>query len=115
MSKNESNPDKPCNLYRYEALDELFASRIRLAVMALLAGCEEAEFTYLRDTIGASDGNLASHLRKLEDSGYVAYRKQFQGRKPSTLYRITDQGREALLVYSRRLAELLSSIPGGST
>lgn len=111
MSKNGNNP---ANLFNYEALDELFASRIRLATMALLAGCEEAEFTYLRDTIGTSDGNLASHLRKLEEAGYVEFRKQFKGRKPSTLYRITDQGREALLVYSRRLAELLSSIPGGA-
>ncbi len=101
MSENEKNP------YSYQAFDEMLSSRIRLAALALLAGCEEAEFTYIRDTIGTTDGNLASHLRKLEEAGYVEYQKRFIDRKPATFYRITDEGRKALLSYSRRLTELI--------
>lgn len=111
MQKNEKNP------YNYQSFDEMLSSRIRLAALALLAGCDEAEFTYIRDVIQTTDGNLASHLRKLEGSGYVRYQKRFIYRKPATYYRITPQGRSALLAYSRRLTELLknSNYQGGSS
>jgi DNA-binding transcriptional ArsR family regulator len=103
MSEKEKNP------FNYEQIDELLSSRIRLSVIALLAGCDEAEFTYIRERVGASDGNLAAHLRKLEDSGYVSYEKRFLGRKPATFYRITPTGQTTLLEYSRHLAELLGA------
>ncbi|HPC72806.1 MAG TPA: transcriptional regulator [Treponema sp.] len=109
MSENKNNP------FNYEQIDEMLSSRIRLAVLALLAGCEEAEFTYIRDMVGASDGNLASHLRKLEDADYVTLDKRFLGRKPATFYRITTAGQSALLDYSRHLAELLSHTQKGGT
>ncbi len=103
MQENEKNR------YSYQSFDEMLSSRIRLAALALLAGCDEAEFTYIRDVIQTTDGNLASHLRKLEESGYVQYQKRFIDRKPATYYRITPKGRSALLAYSRQLAELLKN------
>jgi len=103
MQENEKNP------YSYQSFDEMLSSRIRLAALALLAGCDEAEFTYIRDVIQTTDGNLASHLRKLEECGYVQYQKRFVDRKPATYYRITPEGRSALLAYSSRLTELLKN------
>jgi len=103
MQENENNP------YSYQNFDEVLSSRIRLAALALLAGCDEAEFTYIRNVIQTTDGNLASHLRKLEEAGYVEYQKRFIDRKPATYYRITPEGRAALLAYSRRLTELLKN------
>lgn len=80
---------------------------MRLAVLALLAGVEEAEFTWLRDRTGSTDGNLGAHLLKLEEAGYVAMEKKFAGRRPVTLYRMTPAGREALGGYVAALRALL--------
>ncbi len=75
--------------------------------MAILAGVDEAEFTYLRDRLGATDGNLGSHLRKLEEAGFVAVRKELEGRIPVTRYRLTPEGRAAFREYVDQLAALL--------
>lgn len=89
-------------------LDELIHAPIRLAAMSILAVVEEAEFTYLRDRTGATDGNLGAHLRKLEEAGYVAATKSFEGRKPVTRYRITGQGRAAFRRYVDHLETMIS-------
>lgn len=89
------------------SLDDRIHARLRLAIMALLAGVEAAEFTWLRDELGATDGNLGSHLRKLEDAGFVAMSKAFEGRTPVTRYRITDEGRRAFQAYLDQLARVL--------
>ncbi|MGH8129033.1 MAG: transcriptional regulator, partial [Gammaproteobacteria bacterium] len=57
--------------FDYTQLDAVIHSRIRLAVMATLASVENAEFTFLREQTGTTDGNLSTHLRKLEDAGYI--------------------------------------------
>lgn len=94
--------------YDYQQLDEVIHSRIRLAVMSILAGVESAEFTYLRDRTGATDGNLGAHLRKLEEARYVAVEKRFEDRKPVTRYSLTDRGREAFRRYVDRLESMIS-------
>jgi DNA-binding MarR family transcriptional regulator len=88
-------------------LDPIVHGQIRLAALTLLSGADEAEFTYLRDTIGTTDGNLSVHLTKLEDAGYVAVEKKFVERKPRTLYRMTSKGRTAFVQYVRSLKTLL--------
>jgi DNA-binding MarR family transcriptional regulator len=93
--------------FDYRAIDDILHSRIRLAVVSVLARCEEAEFTWVRDTVGATDGNLTTHCRKLEDAGYIAIDKRFVDRKPATFFRLTDTGRAALLEYARRLASFI--------
>lgn len=89
------------------ALDDRIHAKVRLAVMALLAGVEEAEFTHLRDRIGATDGNLGAHLRTLGEAGFIAVRKQGEGRAAITRYRLTDEGRAAFRAYVDQLAAVL--------
>lgn len=93
--------------FDHRRLDGLIHSRIRLAVMAILAAADDAEFTYLRDEVNTTDGNLSTHLRKLEDAGYIQVRKLFVDRKPVSRYRLTRSGREAFAAYVDRMERLL--------
>lgn len=78
----------------YKSIDEVFHSRIRLAIVSILVGVEDADFSTLRKRVGATDGNMNAHLKKLEDAGYVAVKKRFVMRKPVTSYRLTEKGRD---------------------
>jgi DNA-binding PadR family transcriptional regulator len=86
--------------------------KLRLALLSLLSGIEEAEFTWLRSKTGSTDGNLGAQLLKLEEAGYVAVDKQFVQRKPQTIYRMTDAGRIALTEYVQALKQLLGGAMG---
>lgn len=93
-------------------LNPVIHGKLRLALLSLLAGVEEAEFTWLRAKTGSTDGNLGAQLQKLEDAGYVKIKKRFVERKPQTLYRMTENGRTALAEYVRALKELLGASIG---
>lgn len=93
--------------FDHTRLDEIIHSRLRLAIMTVLATVERAEFTFLRDQVKATDGNLGSHLRKLEDAGYVAVRKRIVERKPASDYRLTARGRQALTEYLEHLSAMV--------
>src|ERR1700734_251246 len=73
-------------------LDPVVHGKLRLAVLSLLAGVEEAEFTWLRTKTGSTDGNLGAQLMKLEEAGDVAGEEKFGRRKPQSLYRMTGGG-----------------------
>jgi DNA-binding transcriptional ArsR family regulator len=88
-------------------LNPIIHGKLRLALLSLLAGVEEADFTWLRQKTGSTDGNLGAQMIKLEEAGYVSMEKRFQGRKPQTLYRITDTGRAELTAYVQALRQLL--------
>lgn len=88
-------------------LNPIVHGRLRLALLSLLSGVEQAEFTWLRAKTDATDGNLGAQLLKLEEAGYIVIEKKFVLRKPQTLYRITEAGRQALLEYVRALKQLL--------
>lgn len=88
-------------------LDPVIHGKLRLAAMSLLAGVEQAEFTWLRQKTGSTDGNLGAQMLKLEEAGYVAMEKGFVGRRPQTIYRMTPKGREALSKYVAALKSLL--------
>ncbi|HKF50182.1 MAG TPA: transcriptional regulator [Terracidiphilus sp.] len=90
-------------------LNPVIHGKLRLALLSLLAGVEQAEFTWLRTKTGSSDGNLGAQLLKLEEAGYVAVEKKFVMRKPQSVYRITESGRQALAEYVRALKQLLGS------
>ena len=100
--------------YDHAAIDEILHSRVRLAIIAFLAGAETADFAAVRDATKTTDGNASIHLRKLEDAGYVAMTKRFVGRKPQTLYALTGRGRKALLDYVAHLETLLPPASGGN-
>ncbi len=97
------------NDFNYQQLDEIIHSRIRLAVMAVLVTVDEAEFTFLREKINATDGNLSTHLKKLEESGYVAVSKSFENRKPVSRYMLTKKGRTAFEMYVNRLENMIKN------
>ncbi len=88
-------------------LNPVVHGRLRLALLSLLSGVEQAEFTWLRDKTQATDGNLGAQLLKLEQAAYVTVEKKFVLRKPQTLYRITETGRQALSEYVQALKQLL--------
>lgn len=90
-------------------LNPVVHGKIRLALLSLLAGVDEAEFTWLRGKTGSTDGNLGAQLLKLEEAGYISVEKRFVLRKPQTVYRITEQGRQALMEYVQALKQLLGS------
>lgn len=90
-------------------LNPVVHGKMRLALLSLLAGVDEAEFTWLRGKTSSTDGNLGAQLLKLEEAGYISVEKRFVLRKPQTLYRITEQGRQALMEYVQALKQLLGS------
>ena len=90
-------------------IDEVIHGRIRLGIMAYLAGAERADFNTLKARLQTTDGNLSVHLRKLEDAGFIAVTKSFQGRKPLTEAVMTEAGRDAFVAYLDAMAGLTPS------
>jgi DNA-binding transcriptional ArsR family regulator len=83
----------------------------RLLVLACLAVVTRADFLYVMRETGLSQGNLSSHLSKLEAAGYVSVEKTFVGKVPRTVLQLTGAGREALRSYRSRLMDALSRLP----
>ena len=73
-------------------LNKLFENRIRLGIMSVLFVNDSYDFNNLKESLGVTDGNLASHLKTLEDNNVIKVNKQFIGRKPNTSYSITETG-----------------------
>ena len=90
-------------------LDRLIHERTRLAIISALAVNTSLTFSELKELLGASDGNLSVHARKLEDAGYVACTKSFAGRMPKTEYRLTAAGRRALEKYLNHMEALIQA------
>jgi DNA-binding MarR family transcriptional regulator len=95
--------------FDYNEIDDVIHSRIRTAVMAVLVSVEEADFSYLKEKVNATDGNLSVHLKKLEDAGYVSVKKLFVDRKPVSKYKITSKGLKAFEAYINKLESLIKS------
>ena len=91
----------------FAELDSLLDHRVRLAVCVLLSAHETVSFSWLKQALGESDGNLGAHLRRLEETGYVAATKSFRGRRPVTWYRLTDTGHTLLKRHIENLRNLL--------
>lgn len=89
-------------------IDDVIHGRIRLGIMAYLSGAESANFNELKARLQTTDGNLSVHLRKLEDAGFVAVTKTFQGRKPMTRASMTDTGRTAFVAYLDAMSGLVA-------
>lgn len=95
-----------------DQIDEVIHGRVRLGVMAFLAGCETADFNTLKSRLQLTDGNLSVHLRKLEEAGYVEVAKTFVGRKPLTRATITEAGRAAFVRYLDAMGRLVAAQGG---
>jgi DNA-binding MarR family transcriptional regulator len=93
-------------------LNETIHQPVRLRIMAVLVTLEkgnEVDFTYLRGLLGVTDGNLGAHLRKLEESGYIAVNKTFVERKPRTYVSATVEGRKVFQEHVAALESILKS------
>lgn len=90
-------------------LDPLLHSELRLAVMSLLAGVDEADFTYLKEQTGATSGNLSVQIEKLAEAGYISVEKGFRGKMPRTVCRLTPTGTEAFRAYVKALHKYLAT------
>lgn len=88
-------------------LDRLIHERVRLGIVSALAAAPVLSFAELKRLLEVSDGNLSVHARKLEEAGYVACSKGFEGRTPRTEYRLTAAGRRALTAYLDHMSALV--------
>lgn len=93
-------------------LNEIIHQPVRLRIMAILAPLQptvQVTFTYLKNILGLTDGNLGAHLHKLEDAGYVVITKTFVLNKPQTYVASTEDGRNAFEEHTKALREILES------
>lgn len=94
-------------------LDRLIHERMRLAIVSALAVNPSLSFTELKGLVGATDGNLSVHARKLEDAGYLECSKGYSGRTPLTEYTLTRRGRAALDRYLSHMEALIAATRAG--
>ena len=92
-----------------EDLNKAFESRIRLGIMSVLMVNDWVDFGTLKEMLQVTDGNLASHIRALEEAAYLLVNKQFVGRKPNTSYSATEAGRNAFQEHLNALEDLIRS------
>jgi DNA-binding HxlR family transcriptional regulator len=92
------------------ALDRLIHERMRLGIVSALAVNRTLTFNDLKKLLGTTDGNLSVHARKLEEAGYIACTKYFDGRLPKTEYRLSAQGRSALERYLDHMEALIRAM-----
>jgi DNA-binding transcriptional ArsR family regulator len=92
----------------FKDLDPILHSQLRLAVMSLLIGVKEAEFTFIREKTGATAGNLSVQIQKLKDAGYIEVVKQFKDNYPQTVCSVTDAGILAFEEYVKNLKGYLN-------
>ena len=90
--------------------DALIHERTRLGIVSALAATERMSFVELRSALSATDGNISSHTRKLEDGGYIESHKRFEGRVPRTEYELTEAGRAALENYLNHMEALIRTV-----
>jgi DNA-binding PadR family transcriptional regulator len=88
-------------------LNKLFDSRIRLGIMSLLTVNESIDFNTMKAMLDVTDGNLASHLKSFEKEGVMEVQKQFVGRKPNTVYRITPLGKKLFAEHIQALEQMI--------
>jgi DNA-binding MarR family transcriptional regulator len=92
-------------------INKLIHEPARLNIMACLFVIESADFLFLTRQTGLTDGNLSSHMAKLEDVGYIQIKKDFVGKKPRTMLSLTEQGRTEFQLYRANIAKLLGALP----
>jgi DNA-binding MarR family transcriptional regulator len=91
----------------YLQLDRVIHEKGRLAIMSMLAASPELSFTELRDALGMTDGNLTTHIRTLQETGYVSVSKSYQNRRPLTTCSLTPAGRKAFSGYVNLLEQIV--------
>ncbi len=91
-------------------LNKRFDNKVRLGIMSLLMVEEWVEFTRIKQMLELTDGRLASHVKVLEDEGFLILKKEFVGRKPKTSYKATNLGKKAFQEHLIALEKLIKSL-----
>lgn len=89
-------------------LNPIIHSQLRLSILSILMSVEETDFMYIKKRTEATMGNLSVQITKLEEAGYISVEKTFQGKRPRTVCRMTDAGREAFMEYVETLKEYVA-------
>ncbi len=90
-------------------ISKVFESRVRLGIMSVLTVNDAYDFNSLKETLNVTDGNLASHLKALEEKGMIRVNKQFIGRKPNTSYSATEEGISEFKLHLKALENLINT------
>lgn len=93
-------------------LDRVIHEKGRLGIMSMLAAAPELSFTELRDTLAMTDGNLTTHIRTLQEAGYVAVSKSYEKNRPLTTCSLTSAGKKAFAGYIDLLEQILQQTRG---
>ncbi len=88
-------------------IDRVIHEKGRMAIMSMLAASQELSFTELRNALGMTDGNLTTHIRTLQEAGYIAVTKSFHDRRPLTTCSLTEPGRTAFADYIALLEQIV--------
>jgi len=91
-------------------LNKIFDHRIRLGIMSALLVNERVNFKFLKELLDITDGNLASHIKPLEENKYVKVEKGFIGRKTNTTYKVTRAGDKAFKIHIQALEQMIKNI-----
>jgi DNA-binding MarR family transcriptional regulator len=94
-----------------DEVDRLIHEPARLKIIALLYVLDSADFTFLMSQTGMTWGNLSSHMTKLEEAGYLAVEKTFKGKRPNTMLKLTDKGRQAFQTYRQQMKQFFDDVP----
>jgi DNA-binding MarR family transcriptional regulator len=106
MSKDDAQRDLDLS-----SIDKIIHEPIRLSILAHLYVLDSADALFLKNQIGLTWGNFSTHLKRLEEAGYIEVQKEFVDRKPVTSYRLTGLGREAFQQYRERMSGFLKELP----
>lgn len=92
-------------------IDQIIHAPARLRILMMLYVVESLDYVFLKNQTNMSWGNLATHLNKLEDAGYITVNKGYQGKKPQSQIQLTPQGRTAFRDYKNKLQQILDDLP----
>lgn len=106
-----TNPQTDPELHPLADINQVIHASARLMVLTYLYVVESADYVFLMRLTGLTWGNLSTHLTKLEKAGYIAIKKEFKGKKPHTIIRLTSQGRTAFRAYKKSLQQVLDDLP----
>ena len=108
MSPSKKSDDE---LNAIQNIDKIIHEPARLLMMAHLFVVDSADFLFLQRQTGLTWGNISSHLRKLENAGYVAVQKEFIDKKPHTTLKLTEEGRKAFQEYRKNMKQVFDDLP----
>ena len=106
-----STPLQDSELHPLADIDQIIHAPARLMLLTYLYVVESADYVFLMRLTGLTWGNLATHLNKLEEAGYVDIQKTFEGKKPKSILRLTEQGRDAFRAYKKSMQQVLDDLP----